>query len=106
MKRRPPSSKRTHALFPDRTLCRPDMVGGGAMTRGAIYYLLTNPAYRGITRHKDKRYEDTHPAIVDQDLRSEDHTSELQSLMRISYAVFCLKKKTVHNLRTPQLSAP
>ncbi len=45
-----------------------DMVGGGAMTRGAIYYLLTNPAYRGITRHKDKRYEDTHPAIVDQDL--------------------------------------
>src|SRR3546814_6237542 len=30
-------------------------------------------------------------------LRSEEHTSELQSLMRISYAVFCLKKKTKHN---------
>ena len=45
-----------------------DMVGGGVMTRGAIYYLLTNPAYRGVTRHKDKRYNDTHPAIVDQDL--------------------------------------
>src|SRR3546814_10773257 len=30
--------------------------------------------------------------------RSEEHTSELQSLMRISYAVFCLKKKTIHNL--------
>src|SRR3546814_4199346 len=29
--------------------------------------------------------------------RSEEHTSELQSLMRISYAVFCLKKKTIHN---------
>src|SRR3546814_3318312 len=36
--------------------------------------------------------------------RSEEHTSELQSLMRISYAVFCLKKKTkFHLLRTPSL---
>src|SRR3546814_4902948 len=34
------------------------------------------------------------PYAVDGDLRSEEHTSELQSLMRISYAVFCLKKKT------------
>src|SRR3546814_4900884 len=33
-------------------------------------------------------------------LRSEEHTSELQSLMRISYAVFCLKKKTVHGMKT------
>src|SRR3546814_2885370 len=33
-------------------------------------------------------------------LRSEEHTSELQSLMRISYAVFCLKKKTTHNITT------
>src|SRR3546814_7695316 len=31
-------------------------------------------------------------------IRSEEHTSELQSLMRISYAVFCLKKKNTHNL--------
>src|SRR3546814_4503034 len=31
-------------------------------------------------------------------LRSEEHTSELQSLMRISYAVFCLKKKNIHNV--------
>src|SRR3546814_4246864 len=35
------------------------------------------------------------PAMI---LRSEEHTSELQSLMRISYAVFCLKKKTIDNL--------
>jgi len=41
-------------------------VGGGKLSRGALHYLLTNPAYRGITRHHDKRYEDTHPAIVDQ----------------------------------------
>src|SRR3546814_5850754 len=39
----------------------------------------------------------THLAIA---IRSEEHTSELQSLMRISYAVFCLKKKTHHNNRT------
>src|SRR3546814_7019565 len=34
---------------------------------------------------------------IDGCIRSEEHTSELQSLMRISYAVFCLKKKTTHN---------
>src|SRR3546814_7651962 len=36
------------------------------------------------------------------DKRSEEHTSELQSLMRISYAVFCLKKKTTHNDKIQQ----
>src|SRR3546814_5076166 len=36
-------------------------------------------------------------------LRSEEHTSELQSLMRISYAVFCLKKKQLKSLKTPAL---
>src|SRR3546814_5324278 len=36
-------------------------------------------------------------------VRSEEHTSELQSLMRISYAVFCLKKKTTNNHHTPRL---
>ncbi len=41
------------------------MVGGGMMGRGALHYLLTNPAYRGITRQHEKRYEDTHPAIID-----------------------------------------
>src|SRR3546814_5501208 len=38
-------------------------------------------------------------------LRSEEHTSELQSLMRISYAVFCLKKKTKQNATKPQATA-
>src|SRR3546814_4809144 len=37
------------------------------------------------------------PRAVEQRARSEEHTSELQSLMRISYAVFCLKKKTNHH---------
>src|SRR3546814_2405380 len=40
--------------------------------------------------------------IADPGFRSEEHTSELQSLMRISYAVFCLKKKKIHNNCTQQ----
>src|SRR3546814_4997123 len=39
---------------------------------------------------------DTHGPAIDPDTRSEEHTSELQSLMRISYAVFCLKKKIIN----------
>src|SRR3546814_1852317 len=39
---------------------------------------------------------------IDTGLRSEEHTSELQSLMRTSYAVFCLKKKTKNNITKPQ----
>src|SRR3546814_5418400 len=38
------------------------------------------------------------PALVNRDDRSEEHTSELQSLMRISYAVFCLKKKKTQHI--------
>src|SRR3546814_8199675 len=41
---------------------------------------------------------DMHPRRLDAEQRSEEHTSELQSLMRISYAVFCLKKKNTHKL--------
>src|SRR3546814_4522290 len=37
--------------------------------------------------------------LISVHLRSEEHTSELQSLMRISYAVFCLKKKNIHNAK-------
>src|SRR3546814_175854 len=42
----------------------------------------------------------TRPGVIGQTGRSEEHTSELQSLMRISYAVFCLKKKIIHKTRT------
>src|SRR3546814_5565563 len=41
----------------------------------------------------DSRADHAHSTLVVEALRSEEHTSELQSLMRISYAVFCLKKK-------------
>lgn len=40
-------------------------MGGGMLSRGALYHLLSNPVFLGVTRHKEKRYENTHPAIVD-----------------------------------------
>src|SRR3546814_6013393 len=60
----------------------------------------------GNERHDDERkrrqspIQIEHEADVEDDRRSEEHTSELQSLMRISYAVFCLKKKKNKNIQT------
>src|SRR3546814_17175552 len=55
----------------------------------------------GPWRHRPdqliKQHLDRNAALGGETLRSEEHTSELQSLMRISYAVFCLKKKTKNN---------
>src|SRR3546814_2559244 len=88
MIRRPPRSTRTDTLFPYTTLfrsccrstrsataCRRDIIGTGLrqLRSGARAWMLLCRSH-GIHR-------------------SEEHTSELQSLMRISYAVFCLKKK-------------
>src|SRR3546814_1977067 len=71
MIRRPPRSTRTDTLFPYTTLFR-----SSARRRRTYARYGTTPRLRRRTR-----------------ARSEEHTSELQSLMRISYAVFCLKKK-------------
>src|SRR3546814_1328845 len=83
MIRRPPRSTRTDTLFPYTTLFRSDIAG------------RANPgAAGGGSGHRPRcagRYDDGGGAAVS--ARSEEHTSELQSLMRISYAVFCLKKK-------------
>src|SRR3546814_8044747 len=97
MIRRPPRSTRTDTLFPYTTLFR-----SSAMSVG-------NPAIRRINFHPLRRASILNRAEdcdIAQDSasaagggRSEEHTSELQSLMRISYAVFCLKKK---NHRTRQ----
>src|SRR3546814_8397923 len=54
--------------------------------------LRASPAYSDVSLELS-----SDPAELDATYRSEEHTSELQSLMRISYAVFCLKKKTTHN---------
>src|SRR3546814_4889941 len=103
MIRRPPRSTRTDTLFPNTTRFRsrfrttpfpddpPMKINGNAIRPG------------NIIEHKGRlwravRIQHTQPgkggAYLQCELkRSEEHTSELQSLMRISYAVFCLKKK-------------
>src|SRR3546814_7037843 len=95
MIRRPPRSTRTDTLFPYPTLfrsahhpTRPRQLSCplGSMTSSEQPPLDDKPARRR-----------SHLAWVVPTDRSEEHTSELQSLMRISYAVFCLKKKTHTN---------
>src|SRR3546814_4176195 len=77
MIRRPPRSTRTDTLFPYTTLFRSGLDARhrrpvGEVVEGEILQVL---------------------CVAHRHVRSEEHTSELQSLMRISYAVFCLKKK-------------
>src|SRR3546814_5199915 len=88
MLRRPPRSTRTDTLFPYTTLFR----SGLARTLRGRHLLLRVAPPGGAVRRRRRG------AVPRQShLRSEEHTSELQSLMRISYAVFCLKKKKQHN---------
>src|SRR3546814_7314820 len=86
MIRRPPRSTRTDTLFPYTTLFR------SATSRLRLYTggrtRLTGPGQIG-----GRRGAGLNAPPSGRPLRSEEHTSELQSLMRISYAVFCLKKK-------------
>src|SRR3546814_2839971 len=97
MIRRPPRSTRTDTLFPYTTLFRSLRREYGAAlsvhprAAGRIRDPLSDPGEEG-QRGRDLRSRDG----ADDDegpQRSEEHTSELQSLMRISYAVFCLTKK-------------
>src|SRR3546814_7631442 len=113
MVRRPPRSTRTDTLFPYttlfRSLCqvaerlrgddedaesdparhhrRPDR--RALRGDGQPYHRCRRPDRARPAGSAEHRHREIRPAI----LRSEEHTSELQSLMRISYAVFCLKKK-------------
>src|SRR3546814_4388339 len=91
MIRRPPRSTRTDTLFPYTTLFRSidqaaEMVVEGLDHRGGASCDL-------LGRAADQIDEDQRLGGLFLGERSEEHTSELQSLMRISYAVFCLKKK-------------
>src|SRR3546814_10274349 len=99
MIRRPPRSTRTDTLFPYTTLFRSPAPARAPLTprEAEVRDLLLRGcsteavALRlSISRHTVK---DHRKAIFRKLGRSEEHTSELQSLMRISYAVFCLKKK-------------
>src|SRR3546814_6060579 len=88
MIRRPPSSTRTDTLFPYTTLFRSffENIGSGLQNRARIDRAV-------VDMHLEVEVRPGRAAGAAD--RSEEHTSELQSLMRISYAVFCLKKK--HN---------
>src|SRR3546814_2516487 len=97
MIRRPPRSKRTDTLFPYTTLFR-SVAEVGHFVKferdGQVSYVKLTDDARQHRLHKmfiGLRVDDT--ITVNRELRSEEHTSELQSLMRISYAVFCLQKK-------------
>src|SRR3546814_1521651 len=89
MIRRPPRSTRTDTLFPYTTLFRSivlPFVIGRPRSVAAAQEAARSERPLGVLVQRDASVED--PTS-----RSEEHTSELQSLMRISYAVFCLKKK-------------
>src|SRR3546814_4941227 len=91
MIRRPPRSTRTDTLFPYTTLFRSkQQIMGQKPTRRIKLRLVEGRQLLGIRRQQFGR---AHAAEGGQRIRSEEHTSELQSLMRISYAVFCLTKK-------------
>src|SRR3546814_1027745 len=88
MIRRPPRSTRTDTLFPYTTLFR-----SGRRPAHRARHVRTDHDMALQHRHRRKRqFERLFERSLD-GKRSEEHTSELQSLMRISYAVFCLKKK-------------
>src|SRR3546814_3448181 len=115
MRRRPPRSTRTDTLFPYTTLFRSLIpflehddanraLMGSNMQRQAVPCLRPEKALvgTGIERTVAVDSGTAVQALRGGLVRSEEHTSELQSLMRISYAVFCLKKKktTKYTLKT------
>src|SRR3546814_1536095 len=110
MIRRPPRSTRTDTLFPYTTLFRSAQIVHGEENRIgaeerdpevklAQRIVQHSPGDLGVPvvdrpeDHQNRRNAHDHVEMGDNEHRSEEHTSELQSLMRISYAVFCLKKK-------------
>src|SRR3546814_3939897 len=110
MIRPPPRSTRTDTLFPYTTLFRSKFLGWFNADRSSpkrhhIAEVMLDHLAGGVDVMGEGRAHagklvcgDCYAcaASTDQDARSEEHTSELQQLMRISYAVFCLKKKNKH----------
>src|SRR3546814_1117160 len=88
MIRRPPRSTRTDTLFPYTTLFRSSMPQQLARRAPSPPEFRVRPVFITLPL-----LALVLPAAAHAQYRSEEHTSELQSLMRISYAVFCLKKK-------------
>src|SRR3546814_2379896 len=113
MIRRPPRSTRTDTLFPYTTLFRSAQQLDAEPVDLALQELVDDLEEHDVARVLEQRKRALQPALpagIQQPSslrpnvrrhnaagRSEEHTSELQSLMRISYAVFCLKKKKTNN---------
>src|SRR3546814_5483219 len=102
MIRRPPRSTRTDTLFPYTTLFRscdaelaPELAALEHRTARGVDQAGTRRTHHSSSATSCIRSRRS--AVRTSRQRSEEHTSELQSLMRISYAVFCLKKKTRTN---------
>src|SRR3546814_4465882 len=100
MLRRPPRSTRTDTLFPYTTLFRSttDQRAVRVTSRGIVLTSINGDVGEIICLDVFALEFNSDRTLVQGDdgrtvRRSEEHTSELQSLMRISYAVFCLKKK-------------
>src|SRR3546814_6732586 len=108
MIRRPPRSTRTDTLFPYTTLFRSrhgvDLKRGNVLMSVILFSAAAAAAAASagmepvitVTAGREQELSSAADALTVLDDRSEEHTSELQSLMRISYAVFCLKKKNQH----------
>src|SRR3546814_8624749 len=99
MIRRPPRSTRTDTLFPYTALFRSQTEARPLSIRGSILWRMGPRTEHGARVCDLLRFawgDQARSSICARRFvwRSEEHTSELQSLMRISYAVFCLKKKT------------
>src|SRR3546814_6370543 len=95
MIRQPPRSTRTDTLFPDTTLFRSARKTAAARKRAATPTAVPKQpsGQRAATKKAPTKPDSTRQSHARRRRpRSEEHTSELQSLMRISYAVFCLKK--------------
>src|SRR3546814_3948646 len=102
MIRRPPRSTRTDTLFPYTTLFRSSnaVYGLPSSCFGACAPEASASCSASWTAVRGRSWRGKNGEIVPRtqwSCRSEEHTSELQSLMRISYAVFCLKKKKYTN---------
>src|SRR3546814_6116002 len=101
---RPPRSTRTDTLLP--TLRSSDLALNVEQCHLSLSLAQQRPAVGSARGHRRLRPQDRINDIPDcpgpqrRPERSEEHTSELQSLMRISYAVFCLKKKKRPNTQT------
>src|SRR3546814_7406875 len=94
MIRRPPRSTRTDTLFPYTTLFRSRRTAQGHLSSGRHFtHVLSSRRMRNVYNTIGMFLPSTRKR------RSEEHTSELQSLMRISYAVFCLKKKKTNHTK-------